>query len=140
MSEHSPEPWSVGDAYGCACLFAETGQDPIGIDLSESDARRIVACVNFCRGLETEYLEKSPPPGRAITFLDRFRDGVAIVTEGPCWTPDGQLAWIEPFSSTAIAVVKSEEGDPRDWPSWLATECFSTEAAYEEASHGAAQP
>lgn len=61
---HSPEPWKVrtlqGDVgiddadglgiLGCNSLDLPYVQDP-------EDARRIVACVNFCRDIPTEDLE-----------------------------------------------------------------------------------
>ena len=70
MSEHTPEPWKIGD--GQAPFYAWKGQilaeheDREFIlascnqnypDEAESNARRIVACINACRGLQTEKLE-----------------------------------------------------------------------------------
>lgn len=63
---HSPEPWRVynkapqivnadGDHFlDCRDISGhrETDADP-------EDIRRIVACVNFCKGVDTELLESS---------------------------------------------------------------------------------
>jgi hypothetical protein len=67
---HSPEPWSVGttDEGGERYTTLFSGGDPIAvsrsagyggetvIDISDEDLRRIVACVNACRGIPTEVL------------------------------------------------------------------------------------
>lgn len=63
MTKHSPEPWRIGADAGfqlIQILSAEgfqtcVGEQSCGID----DARRIVACVNACRGIPTEMLERS---------------------------------------------------------------------------------
>ena len=73
MSEtkHSPEPW-YQDPEDCAWLggasvFSEKG--PVRLcEVSEADARRIVACVNACAGLPTEALEAGAL-GRALDAL-----------------------------------------------------------------------
>ncbi len=70
MDEHSPEPWFLvahpGDNWTIqgrnAALMGE--QSMVGTCIAqgyggsrEADARRIVACVNACRGIGTEFLE-----------------------------------------------------------------------------------
>lgn len=57
---HTPEPWIL-DA---ACVAAESDQFNNGFYTAncrgpdrEENARRIVACVNFCAGISTENLE-----------------------------------------------------------------------------------
>ena len=61
MPDHSPEPWTLEiegslfparDAEGEGVFADEIGP------MDEADARRIVACVNFCRNLDTDWLEK----------------------------------------------------------------------------------
>lgn len=64
--KHTSEPWSLReiDLDGCevvdhrgqpvAALYREDGED--GSRMLEH-ARRIVACVNACKGIETEQLE-----------------------------------------------------------------------------------
>ena len=66
--EHTKEPWSIGkpppngeqtigDSKGLMVAVATTGY---GVS-SEANARRIVACVNACVGVGTEYLEDNGP-------------------------------------------------------------------------------
>jgi len=74
MSEHSKEPWVFGtsdsdgtDAAKRAWLAVGVDHTPVPIaiisrinecnDLDTANARRIVACVNFCKGKPTELLE-----------------------------------------------------------------------------------
>lgn len=77
MSKHTPEPWGVyQDASGD--VFVSSGETSfhiaeIGTEDEESviaDARRIVACVNACRGMKTKDLENQAMLGE--TLLDRF--------------------------------------------------------------------
>lgn len=66
MSKHTPEPWklcrndqSVGDARGYAvCDVWPRGDDQLASEEGEDNARRIVECVNACRGLPTDELEQ----------------------------------------------------------------------------------
>lgn len=66
---HSPEPWEISKPFK-----GETGGKCVSItgihthyyngvnwntDLEKADAARIVACVNYCKGLTTEELVKS---------------------------------------------------------------------------------
>jgi len=71
---HSPEPWRVtGDCpKGIAIMSPPTEADPFGLvvaiavvprdypidEQTRADARRIVAAVNFCKGIPTETLEQ----------------------------------------------------------------------------------
>ncbi len=58
MSEHTKEPWTLGPAAvrgGDGQVVAKTWGDDGGQELA--NARRIVACVNACRGISTEALE-----------------------------------------------------------------------------------
>jgi hypothetical protein len=48
--EHTKEPWRYGednDGWYVAC-----GSEQLGYALSEANARRIVACVNACAGID----------------------------------------------------------------------------------------
>lgn len=69
MSAHTPEPWTAEltddpedglDAYAVDCPeYSIALMDaPGGLELNEANARRIVACVNACAGIENEELEK----------------------------------------------------------------------------------
>lgn len=56
-SKHTPGPWHIGAMEsGQAAIDAANGSEVTGW-LDPDDARRIVACVNACAGLDTEYLE-----------------------------------------------------------------------------------
>jgi len=73
MSKHTPEPWAYeyeSEANGYFYEWYGIGptQYPIGSiskprvgddGLAEANARRIVACVNACAGIETHKLESS---------------------------------------------------------------------------------
>ena len=59
MSEHTIEPWfyTGSDIWNLVPdNNGEATQDLIA-NASENDARRIVACVNACAGIETETIE-----------------------------------------------------------------------------------
>jgi hypothetical protein len=67
---HSPEPWTLGsdrrlsDAKGASLLGIDKAWESLD-DRAEFyhpiDARRVVACVNFLRGVPTEELERLMP-------------------------------------------------------------------------------
>lgn len=62
MIPHTPEPWRHGvNAMIVAdgLPVADCAPDLCEDDTPEPNARRIVACVNACRGIPTEVLEKS---------------------------------------------------------------------------------
>ena len=76
---HSPEPWRletetqthISPLGRCVLIYA-AGGETIYVDSSYGDdgdkilanAQRIIACVNFCGGFPTEFLEKH----RLMTF------------------------------------------------------------------------
>lgn len=72
MSEHTKEPWRIPDdrqleiegEYGDAVarVHADGGTHDF------HDARRIVACVNACSGIDTEFLERTHAEGYASGF------------------------------------------------------------------------
>jgi hypothetical protein len=63
MAKHSPEPWQLnlddGQAFIVDCKgYRITTTDPeLTNPLSDEDAERMVACVNACRGIPTEFLQ-----------------------------------------------------------------------------------
>lgn len=72
MSEHSPEPWVVVQGNGKEGLVRLTDAAGFFLDntrihpngdtergMEPEDARRIVACINFCREFPTEFLEQN---------------------------------------------------------------------------------
>ena len=97
MSGHTAGPWELSkhSAHGDydICAPSYEGGDPVGwflyighglkgydeeelFDEFEANARRIVACVNACAGIETETLEKG---------LAEFGDG-----------------WLAPYANTTV--------------------------------------
>lgn len=85
--KHTPEPWklyrndqSVGDAVGHAvCDVWPRGDDKIASEEGKANARRIVACVNACRGLPTDEMEKSGLAsafGNQMLELEQQRDHI----------------------------------------------------------------
>ncbi len=96
MSQHTPEPWYVGTwkywagntyyanirpigwdddtSSGLAKVMA-VSEDAEGIEDSEyaANARRIVACVNTCRGIPTEALEGGAVAGLVAACEEALR-------------------------------------------------------------------
>ena len=56
--------------------------------------------------------------------MDVFADGLPVLTEVPCWTPDGRLAYVEPFSETPMARIK-HDSDPNLDEYFEARQCYS---------------
>ena len=77
-TEHTPEPWIsegsfIGIPNGKGTFYMST-LSGINQERREADARRIVACVNACAGLSTEFLEQIDSIQAALT-------GQLVVTE-----------------------------------------------------------
>lgn len=83
MNNHTPEPWeksekangnwwhiSAGNQAIAAVHAASKKRNEPYASMFEENARRIVACVNACAGMETEHLENQAMLGE--TLLDRF--------------------------------------------------------------------
>ena len=113
MSDHSPEPWHVGEldadneshaAYFISCEPQEPGDSGTVAMTSEwrwqcdkmkPNAERIVACVNFCAGMSTEDLvQKQLPPEGDLSIGTVFASGDGELLEvveresfdcGPCY-------------------------------------------------------
>ena len=108
MSNHTPEPWSLleaGDSIKhqvpvssdrtSILTIATEGAIAFGAVYSADDARRIVACVNACRGLSTDELEQHrlvSAVGYELIELTKQRDELleaakAVVTrwDTPNW-------------------------------------------------------
>lgn len=84
MSEnkHTPEPLSYGEDNDG--WYVARGNEQIGYCLTEDDARRIVACVNACDGLDVEELERfglGSALGSEIVNLRRMRDDLLAALE-----------------------------------------------------------
>jgi hypothetical protein len=74
---HSPEPWTT-DSFESGGYIADADGNPVAYQddyeqLTREDAERIVACVNFCRGIPTDVL------------LRRGNHDEYRVEHLPCW-------------------------------------------------------
>lgn len=81
---HSPEPWRT-------CPFGDLLLDATGESLhckyddgihNPEDIRRIVTCVNACRGFSTEQLEAAAK-GEAICMVGRSKELVEAIKNAP---------------------------------------------------------
>ena len=60
MSKHTQEPWKVQHPHAGQRgweIADSSGLNQISQDVTEANARRIVACVNACAGVDTDLLE-----------------------------------------------------------------------------------
>ena len=78
MSNHTPEPWTLknvaSDPFYDICgpyVPGEGSPSTLALAFSKADARRIVACVNACEGMETEFLESVHS---LLTMTDKARN------------------------------------------------------------------
>ena len=112
MSKHTPEPWQAhqdasGDVFisSAATSFhiAEIGSEDD--DTAIPDARRIVACVNACRGLPTDELEQKglvAAVGTQLLDVERQRDELLTALEDAVET----IEWMNGCSSPAVDEVE----------------------------------
>lgn len=85
-NKHEREPWVLG---GCSGRMVTTPSGYVGdgyiADVDTKDnARRIVACVNACRGLPTDELEQKglvAAVGTQLLELEQQRDGLLVALE-----------------------------------------------------------
>ena len=116
MSNHTPEPWywhendsyceinserdgQIGDSCASSCLG--------DIDLGRANARRIVACVNACEGMED--------PSAEIAELKRQRDELlglvkAVVYHSVPVTVNGTRCAAFPWVEYEAMVNKTKGG------------------------------
>ncbi|KKK58618.1 hypothetical protein LCGC14_3042610 [marine sediment metagenome] len=59
-NKYSPEPWYQPKGFEFEVHSQCTGPICETNPQSDANARRIVACINFLKGAETEYLERFP--------------------------------------------------------------------------------
>ncbi|WP_273763560.1 hypothetical protein [Aeromonas hydrophila] len=92
MEKFTQGPWklfrndqSVGDARGYAvCDVWPRGDDGMASEEGKANARRIVACVNACRGLPTDELEQKglvAAVGTELLELDQLRNELLAALE-----------------------------------------------------------
>ena len=108
--EHTKEPWSIGKpppngeqtigaSKGLMVAVATTGD---GVS-SEANARRIVACVNACVGVGTEYLEDNGP------IIELVREHNTVLKQR-----DELLAALEVSNFYLTAIVNGAEIDAEE--------------------------
>ncbi len=125
MNNHTPEPWSLleaGDSIKhqvpvssdrtSILTIATEGAIAFGAVYSADDARRIVACVNFCAGVSTENLENNE---KLLWLAEQYntvktqRDELLTALEeiASCATPYGNRAHsMEKIARAALAKAK----------------------------------
>lgn len=122
MSDDINEPWSieymgcdesdVRDADGVSIISA----GGIGY-MSDSDARRIVACVNSCAGISTEALESGKKWADKVTEWQPIetapKDGTVIIawcnhSADPYFLQDGKR--LTPYGANAEGMSHAEDG------------------------------
>ena len=119
MNEHTPEPWEVAHEWDGEPRLAIRNkmQEPAKpgdstheiahisgyLGATEADARRIVACVNACRGLSIEELETDITESHSVTM-----------------SKDRYLGWMRErgearaMVAELLTIVKNEEWTPWD--------------------------
>lgn len=87
MSKHTPEPWKVQHPHAGQRgweIADSSGLNQVSQDVTEANARRIVACVNACRGLPTDELEQKglvAAVGTQLLDVERQRDELLAALE-----------------------------------------------------------
>ena len=109
MSKHTPEPWRVGrpgavvsdtpvPEMGGSDAVEYYGGHLIGESIIEANARRIVACVNACRGLGTDELEQHglvSAVGTELLELEKQRDELLETLEAAVKQMEDDLLFID---------------------------------------------
>lgn len=86
MSNHTPEPWQLDDEPDtCTNFYSDDATGSIiggcpeykfakrPIDERKANARRIVACVNACAGLDTEDLERNGVIAASSDYFSKLK-------------------------------------------------------------------
>ncbi|MGU5671202.1 hypothetical protein ACV1CZ_10755 [Aeromonas caviae] len=105
MSKHTPEPWVIWNGGDGIMMYGAREPKRGGVALMCSNelvsgrtaianARRIVACVNACRGLPTDELEQKglvAAVGTQLLDVERQRDELLTALDGVLqWVAYGQ--------------------------------------------------
>ena len=132
MSKHTPGPWefsgSTGGVFSQRKLVASVyGDDPDckPDDRLKANARRIVACVNACEGIDDNnaIFLKGNSVRKVIVAMEIKRQRIedqrdellealrvcATQSIGPDWTPEQALAFIKQHARAAIAKATGEQ-------------------------------
>ena len=80
---HTPEPWRVLATEFKVGIYPDSGGKTITatgrvFPIDQANARRIVACVNYCQGVSTAELEAAPKGVMLRAILDALDSAVAI--------------------------------------------------------------
>lgn len=146
MSKHTPEPWSLLEAGDCIkhqvpvssdrtsiLTIATEGAIAFGAVYSADDARRIVACVNACRGLSTDELVQHglvSAVGTELLELEQQRDELLAALQGMIdiandsqgvagYHLNGEVAdWgeFEEWQAACDAIAKAKGGSANNFP------------------------
>lgn len=120
-AKHTAEPWRIGKMGAVVAdipVPEMNGSDAVeyygghlvGESITPSNARRIVACVNACKGILTEALES----GAVKELLEQLRDARAFM-EHCRWDDDDKIRKGDPIDNlkkrvdAVIALVTSKE-------------------------------
>ncbi|MGL6255225.1 hypothetical protein ACSZMM_10460 [Aeromonas caviae] len=105
MSKHTPEPWVIWNGGDGIMMYGAREPKRGGVALmccnelvsgrtAIANARRIVACVNACRGLPTDELEQKglvAAVGTQLLDVERQRDELLTALDGVLqWVAYGQ--------------------------------------------------
>lgn len=120
MSNHTKEPWTLDgrtvyalDKKGVNIFSAWVQGTNISDDELTSNARRIVACVNACEGIETDELnEYCAVSAKEYQDIERQRDLLLDALDRIAWSrklgekPSKHVEAMERIAINAIASVK----------------------------------
>ncbi len=120
MSGHSPEPWKYStDMDGRVNIFVDDGRVVTLCHsyLRHEDVRRIVACVNACEGLTTDFLETpdlafAPAHTAAkMAEIEQQRDQMARLCEFNERTAKDLLAQRDQLLAALNLIEVDKDGD-----------------------------
>ena len=129
MSKHTQEPWKVchwkDDRRGFE--IANRNQNRVGFDMTEANARRIVACVNACAGVSNGELAMTTMSVvlARINEAEQQRDELlAGQVPAPAAAEGWQLVPMEPTERMISESIEAGRFDEDDavffWASMLA--------------------
>jgi len=106
MSKHTQEPWATSSGRIYPAGEARSTVASVARDIkdwtlfNEEDARRIVACVNACRGLPTDELEQKglvAAVGTQLLDADQQRDELLTALE--------EIAGCDPYHQSSAGTI-----------------------------------
>lgn len=94
-------------------LGMESGQIQTFVSLSESDARRIVACVNACAGLDTEFIEQTNMLGLEKSYSAQCQANADI------WQQRNELLTVLKETKKALETANFSQPSPITDTLWM---------------------